>query len=69
MDADDEPLIAARRVDEEEENEQDHEDAAGPERNDDGSFNGGVAVPPNSDGVTKSPSECDLVSWCGTNST
>lgn len=37
------------------------EQEEGPARNEDGSLNGGVAVPPNAEGVTKSPSECDLV--------
>lgn len=64
MDADDEQFVEARAVDEEEENEEDddeHHEEAGPARNEDGSYNGGVAVPPNEEDETKSPSECDLV--------
>lgn len=37
------------------------EQHAGPARNEDGSFDGGVAVPPEADGPPKQPSECDLV--------
>jgi hypothetical protein len=37
------------------------EQQAGPARNEDGSFDGGVAVAPEDDGPPKQPSECDLV--------
>lgn len=42
--------------------EQVEEQDDGPARNEDGSLEGGVAVPPGADGQVKSPSECDLVS-------
>jgi hypothetical protein len=45
----------------EEQNEEEPQEDSGPERNEDGSYNGGVAVPPNEDGQTKTPSECDLM--------
>lgn len=41
--------------------EQMDEQDDGPARNEDGSLDGGVAVPPGSDGQLKSPSDCDLV--------
>jgi|JI9StandDraft_1071089.scaffolds.fasta_scaffold1246196_1 hypothetical protein len=53
----------------EEQNEEEPQEDSGPERNEDGSYNGGVAVPPNEDGQTKTPSECDLVRGCGSVST
>jgi hypothetical protein len=48
--------------DDEHEPPQEEEDAdAGPARNEDGSFDGGVAVAPDADSPPKRPSECDLV--------
>jgi len=46
-------------ADDDDEAMQDQEE--GPARNEDGSLDGGVAVPPNADGQTKRPSECDLM--------
>lgn len=46
--------------DDEHEPPQDEEDS-GPARNEDGSFDGGVAAAPNAEGPPKRPSECDLV--------
>ena len=53
----------------EEHNEEEPQEDSGPERNEDGSYNGGVAVPPNEEGQTKAPADCDLVRVRGTVST
>lgn len=55
------PLDDLIEDDSDDDHELPQEAEAGPARNEDGSFDGGVAVAPEADGPPKQPSECDLV--------
>lgn len=55
------PLEDLIEEDSDDDHEPPQEEEAGPARNEDGSFDGGVAVAPEADGPPKQPSECDLV--------